>query len=145
MLLRSLLATALCLSSLDSLAAQPAYTLTPLGPGCGATLTATFTPIGNGSEQLTLSLTSGFPQAHAFVYFGVDPLNFTFPGTQCHLYTLPIWIKPDRTDANGAATWQRAWPRSVIGYYRIQCAVARIAANGALEFQLTDGVLAQHQ
>ncbi len=137
----------LCATALlgTTVAAQPTFSVTPVGPGCGPTLTASFSPIGGGNHRLDLALTGAWAGEHSLTYFGVQSFAFPLAGTACTLYTLPVWQLPQLIDATGGFTFQRSWNTSIVGHFILQTAVFRFDAAGTLQYELSNAVRVAHE
>jgi hypothetical protein len=104
-------------------------TSTIAATSCGPTLTATFTPVGNGGNH-TIELTChGLdPNGIGLMGFGQQLVNISFPG--CPMLNDFIWGHVVNLDATGSFTWSRSWPASAITYYYVQFGSVTITPSG---------------
>ena len=124
-----------------ALAAQGNYSWSDIGPGCAnSSLSASFSPIGGGNNQMTLTIASDWTKEKTLTFWGVDTLGVAFPGTSCTFYFNAFFVHPGQTDTNGIHAYTRSWPATAIGWYKVQSLVYRLDANGQLEWQLTNGI-----
>jgi hypothetical protein len=114
-------------------------TSTIAATSCGPTLTATFTPVGNGGNH-TIELTChGLdPNGIGLMGFGQQLVNISFPG--CPMLNDFIWGHVVNLDATGSHTWSRSWPQSVQGYYYVQFGSVTFPASGGFVVMTTDSI-----
>lgn len=108
------------------------------GLGCGASLSVTFTAVGQaGNHDLRLDVSGLHPDAWGLMVFGDTPAVIPLP-SGCTLWTAFLWGHTIKSDALGEFSWSRSWPASANAQYYIQFGSFVLDASGNLELRASD-------
>lgn len=143
MLRTSLFAIAVAIPGFLS-AQEQVCDLTDAGAGCGASLQASWQPIGNGGQKLHLLATGLHPNSFGAMVWGTQQLNMpVLPFSNCMMLVGYDWGFSFATGPDGAKDYARSWPESYMGHFYIQFGSIGTTSAGALDIRMTSCVLAR--
>lgn len=144
MLRSPLVAIAMAISGFLSAQQQQVCVLTDAGAGCGATLQASWEPVGNGGQKIHLVATGLHPNSLGAMAWGTQQMNVpVMPFSSCMLLVSYDWGFSFSTGADGAKEYARNWPEWFGGHFYIQMGSIGSTSSGAPDIRMTSCVLAQ--
>lgn len=127
-------AAVLCCAAPRAQVTDPAV-VTPYGAGCGVSVSAADTILGDGSHSIALQVHTQ-PNSLALLAIGFDPVNVPLPPTGCALLADPVVLWFAASNGAGDAGFQLAMPQSFTGSLFAQGA----ELDAALAIQTSNGI-----